>query len=270
MLTSVQNPLVKQIRKLHSAKYRKQLQRFLLEGTHLVQEAVMAGFPLETLCYTEDWQRKAPDLWQQLQGPPYGASLRCEVVSEAVMQAIATTVHPDGVVAIAQSRPETPVEIQRLGLILETIQDPGNIGTILRTAAAAGVDGIWLSAGSVDLENPKVLRASTGAWFRMPTLLCNNLIDQIRTYRKQGFQVIATTPKASLEYWSVDFNQPTLVLIGNEGAGLSPSLLAEADLQVSIPVAGVESLNAAIATAVVLYEAKRQHVQVQNRSQEMV
>lgn len=260
MLTSLQNSLVKQFRKLHSSKHRHLQGCFLLEGTHLLQEAALARWPLEVLCYTERWQEREQSLLDDLQG----SVPRCELVSHEVLAAIATTVNPDGVVAIAQSVPPKTISIQSLGLVLETLQDPGNVGTLLRTAAAAGVEGVLLSADSADLESPKVLRASAGAWFKVATAQCQNVLEQVQQYKAQGFQVIATTPHATLEYWAVDYTQPTLILVGNEGAGLSDALLSSADHQVSIPVsAGVESLNAAIATAVMLYEAKRQRTQTQ-------
>jgi TrmH family RNA methyltransferase len=258
MLTSLQNPLVKQLRKLHTAKYRRQQGCFLLEGTHLVQEATQVGWPIKVLCYTEGWQSKTNALLQQLQQ----IAERCERVSDEVMQAIATTVNPDGVIAIAPSMPQRAIVIQQLGLVLETIQDPGNVGTILRTAAATGVEGVLLSADTVDLENPKVLRASAGAWFRVASTVCDDLLGTVKAYQHQGFQVVATVPQTDLVYWSVDYTRPTIVLVGNEGAGLSNTLMQAADVQVSIPLsAGVESLNAAIATAVILYEANRQRIQ---------
>jgi RNA methyltransferase, TrmH family len=258
MLTSLQNPLVKQFRRLHAAKYRRQEQCFLLEGTHLLQEAVLVGWPLAVVCYIESWLAREPDLLARIQA----IVPRCEQVSEDVLTAIATTMHPDGVAAIARSSPSAPVSIQRLGLVLDTLQDPGNVGTILRTAAAAGVEGVLLNSGSVDLESPKVLRASAGAWFRVKTALCDDLLSTVGSYRQQGFQIVATTPKAELDYWAIDYTQPTLLMIGNEGAGLSEALIQAANLQVRIPLsAGVESLNAAIATAVMLYEAKRQCAQ---------
>jgi RNA methyltransferase, TrmH family len=255
MLTSLHNPLVKQVRKLHSSKYRRLHGCFLLEGTHLLQEAALAQWPLETLFYTERWQHREAQLLSELQGKVP----RCELVSVEVLEAIASTISPDGVVAVAQSAEPTALSIQSLGLVLETLQDPGNVGTMLRTAAASGVEGVLLSEDSADLESPKVLRATAGAWFRVATAQCQNVLDQVKQYQSKGFQVVATAPQATCEYWSVDYRQPTLIVVGNEGAGLSSALLQAADVQVSIPVsAGVESLNAAIATAVILYEAKRQ------------
>ncbi|MGB8701237.1 MAG: RNA methyltransferase [Thermosynechococcaceae cyanobacterium] len=255
MLTSPQSSLAKQLRKLHQAKGRREQACFLLEGTHLLHEALGVQWPLAVVCYTAAWQQKEAVLCSQLQQ----SSPRCELVSEAVLAAIATTVSPDGVVAAARSRTQGVFSPRSLGLVLETIQDPGNVGALLRTAAAAGVEGVLLDVGSADLESPKVLRSSAGAWFRVAAHRCEDVLTQVRDYRNQGFQVVATTPKADLDYWDLDYTRPTLVAVGNEGAGLSDDLMQLATVQVRIPLsAEVESLNAAIATAVVLYEAKRQ------------
>ncbi len=263
MLTSLQNPLVKQIRKLHRAKERREQSRFLLEGTHLLQEACAVGYPLETVCCTPAWLEAHTQLGQQLSS----LGLRVELVSEAVLQAMATTVHPDGVVAIVKRMP--PVVAERplqLGVALETLQDPGNLGTVIRTAAAAGTDRLWLSADSVDLDHPKVLRASAGQWFRLPMTVSQNLAAEIQQLQQAEVQIVATLPTTELLYWQVDFTRPTVVLLGNEGAGLSESLAALAAVAVKIPLAaGVESLNVGIAAALILYEARRQ-LMIQNGS----
>lgn len=258
MLTSSQNSLVKQIRKLHSVKYRREQQLFLLEGTHLLEEACAVKWPLMVICCTPEWQRRHENLLTQVQ-----QAQRIELVSPEVLQAIATTVQPDGVIAIAQSRALThqPVRLTHLGLILETIQDPGNLGTIIRTAAAAGAEGLYLSSDSVDLENSKVLRASAGQWFRLPLAVSADLKTEVSQYQAQGLQIVATQPDAELTYWDIDLKVPTLILLGNEGAGLSNDLTQLADQRVKIPLSqGVESLNVAIAAALLLYEAQRQRV----------
>ncbi|MDJ0737610.1 MAG: RNA methyltransferase [Nostocaceae cyanobacterium] len=257
MLTSLQNPLVKQIRKLHSAKERHKQQLFLLEGTHLLEEACTVNYPLVCLCCTSQWQNTHPQLWQTA----CSQCERAEIVSEEVLEAIATTVHPDGVIATAKrGNPQTQVPFTGLVLALETVQDPGNLGTIIRTAAAAGASGLWLSDDSVDLDNPKVLRATAGQWFRLPMAVTHNLNLTLQQAKEAGMQIIATLPTASLTHWEVDWCQPSLILLGNEGAGLSASLAALADVQVKIPLApGVESLNVAISAAIMLYEAQRQN-----------
>jgi RNA methyltransferase, TrmH family len=256
MLTSTQNPLVKQIRKLQGARERREQQLFLLEGTHLLQEACAVKYPLMTLCYTPKWQANHPDLWEMA----IEIGDRVELVSDEVMKAIATTIHPDGVMAIAprlaQSSPSIPAN---LTIVLSTIQDPGNLGTIIRTAAAAGADGLWVSQDSVDLDNPKVLRASAGQWFRLTMGVSDNLPQLIANYQQQGVKVISTTSFTETSYWDVDLRSPTLILLGNEGAGLSPELAALADIQVKIPMQpDVESLNVATAAALMLYEVRRQ------------
>lgn len=256
MLTSLQNPLVKQMRKLQRAKERREQSLFLLEGTHLLQEACAVSYPLETVCCTSDWQIQHAELWQKI----IQTASRVELVSPEVLQAIATTVNPDGIVATAQRLENRVIPRPiRLGVALETMQDPGNLGTVIRTAAAVGVEGLWLTEDSVDLDHPKVLRASAGQWFRLPMTVSHPLQSDLEQLKAENVQVVATLPTAELTYWQADLTQPTIVLLGNEGAGLSPALAALADLAVKIPLAaGVESLNVGIAAALILYEARRQ------------
>jgi TrmH family RNA methyltransferase len=180
-------------------------------------------------------------------------------VSSEVLKVIATTVQPDGVVATARRSSSHKVPFTGLGLALETVQDPGNLGTIIRTAAAAGATGLWLTGDSVDIDNPKVLRASAGQWFRLPMAVSPDLKVTVRGCQQAGMQVVATLPSAKLTYWEIDWRRPSLIMLGNEGAGLSSELALLADLQVRIPLSsGVESLNVAIAAALMLYEAQRQ------------
>jgi TrmH family RNA methyltransferase len=262
MLTSTQNPLVKKIKKLHTAKGRQEDQLFLLEGTHLLEEACAVDYPLVTVCCTPEWQERHQQLWQEVTQK----CQRAEVVSPEVLKAIATTVQPDGVVATATRLfpadsvpPQGEPILNFIGLALETVQDPGNLGTIIRTAAAAGAERLWLSRDSVDLDNPKVLRASAGQWFRLPMAVTLDLTDVVCQCQAQGIQVVATIPDATLSYWDIDLRRPTLILLGNEAAGLRADLERRADQQVKIPLAPeVESLNVAIAAALMLYEAQRQ------------
>lgn len=261
-IASIQNPLVKQVRKLHQPKERRRQALFLLEGTHVVEAADEAQYPLQQLFYTAEWWRRHGHLGQRLQDRAQDV----REVTPAVIKALATTVNPDGVMATAARRPFlTTVGYPSLGLVVERLQDPGNLGTMIRTVAAAGADGLWLSADSVDIDHPKVLRASAGQWFRAPLQVCDALPVALATAQAtatqsgQELQVVATTPSASTAYWTLDLHRPTVFLLGNEGSGLSDRLLAAATHHVSIPLAaGVESLNVAISAALFLYEARRQ------------
>jgi RNA methyltransferase, TrmH family len=256
ILTSTQNPLVKQVRKLHRSKEREKQNLLLIEGTNLVEAACHADYKLDIIFYTERWQQNHQPLCQIIaeQG------VRVEFVSPEILKAIATTVNPDGVVAIARRPIVEPIPaLKTVGLALERLQDPGNLGTIIRTAAATGADGLWLSADSVDFYSPKVLRASVGQWFRLPVITNQNLSQLVQQQEQQGVQIIATTSKATKTYWEVDFTRPSLILLGNEGAGLSSESIDLADVQIKIPLANqVESLNVAVASALLLYEAQRQ------------
>jgi TrmH family RNA methyltransferase len=257
MITSTRNPLVKDLRQLgKSAKARREQNLFLIEGTHALSEAIATSFPLATVCYTELWQQKNPDLYIQITT----TAEYPELVSEAVLKAIATTMNPDGVIAtVPLPKPAQNSNLKTIGLALETIQDPGNLGAIIRTAVAAGIDAVWVSADSVDLTSPKVIRASAGQWFRANLRSPHDLIAAVQQAKQQGIQVIATSADAQATYWEADFTQPCLILLGNEGNGLSTELAQTADLAVSIPLEqGVESLNLAVSAALILYEAKRQ------------
>lgn len=257
MITSIRNPLIKQIRKLHRTKGRREQNLLLLEGTHLVETAYQEDCSLMTVCCTEQWRDRYFQLWENVSK----RVKRSELVSIEVLSHITTTVNPDGVVATALFQPRTEEEITdlKLGLIIERLQDPGNLGTIIRTAAATEIDGIWLSDDSVDIDNPKVLRASAGAWFQVPIFVTSDLKSVIKKYKDQGVNIVATLPDTTETYWQLALTKPTLILLGNEGSGLSNSLISLADAFVSIPLGqGVESLNVAIATALLLYEAKRQ------------
>ncbi len=267
LITSRRNPLVKRLRSLHQAKGREQEQRLLLEGTNLLVEALRAHFPLETVCYTSAWTARQPELSQQLQRQFEAQSLRLVEVSEEVLGAIATTQAPDGIVAVAPRQtchqPQFPCS---LAVAVETLQDPGNLGTIIRTAAATDVAGLWLSQDSVAFDHPKVLRASAGQWFQLPLAVSTDLTQTLRQAKATGMQVVATLPTAEKAHWDLDWTQPSLIVLGNEGAGLSDAVAALADTQVQIPLwRGVESLNVAISLAVLLYEAQRQRRPEANR-----
>lgn len=257
ILTSIKNPLIKQVRKLHRAKERHKQNLLLLEGTNLIEAACQVDYKLDVIFYTASWQENH----QQLFGIIANKGLKMQLVSSEVLNAIATTVNPDGVVAIAPRRlvQEPFIAQTKLGIALERLQDPGNLGTIIRTAVATGVDSLWLSSDSVDINSPKVLRASVGEWFRLPIATSQDFSGLVQQHQQQGVQVIATTSQGNKTYWEIDFTRPSLILFGNEGAGLSTELIAMADEEVTIPLAnGVESLNLAVATALLLYEAQRQ------------
>ena len=306
LISSRRNPLVARLRALHQGRGRREQQRLLLEGTHLLQEVLRLGLTPDWLLATSTWIERHPDLLSQVrQGGP--STLNQRTVTEEVLAAIATTDHPDGVVLtlaldqLPQARPwpsqsaqpgdpagrnAPPAQVPDFVLALDRLQDPGNLGTLLRCALAAGVGEVWL-AGGADPYQPKVLRASAGAALALPMRRLETLAPALAEAASQGSQVVATvvaspgerpeeksgepTPARSLEtsglsvavrpYWQLDWGQPTVLLLGNEGAGLDPALVALASERVTIPhAAAVESLNVALAAAPLLLERWRQRL----------
>lgn len=248
MITSLQNPKVKVLRQLHHGKGRRQQQQFLLEGTHLVQEAIATGWPLDCVWCTEAWAAAHPDL---------AAAVEITLASEAVIIAIATTQTPDGVVAVAACPEAQPPALPRqLGVLLLNLQDPGNVGTLIRSAVAFGADGVWLSGDSVDPYHPKLVRATAGQWLRQPPQVVPDMAMWLGQCRAAGIQIVATgMASTATPVWDVDWRRPTLIVLGNEGAGVS----GEWEQWLQVPMqTEVESLNVAIAGSVVLYEAWRQ------------
>lgn len=265
---------MRRLRALHEPRGRRDQGLRLLEGTHLLQEVLRLGLTPVHLLATEDWAAAHGQLLERLPG-----GCRLQPVSAEVLEAVATTRHPDGVV-LTLPLPEEPRAVgpfsggdgQGLVLALDTIQDPGNLGTLMRTALAAGVDALWLADGA-DPHQPKVLRASAGAALGLPLWRASRpaLAAQLERSRAAGVQLVATQPPHSgaPPYWSLDWCRPTVLLLGSEGSGLAPELLALASHRVTIPHhPAVESLNVAVAAAPLLLERQRQQLVRQQLGQQ--
>ena len=218
-----------------------------------MKEAIDAAWPLSSVLYTEVWAEKHSGM---LGGLVPQARQQC--VSENVLRFVSTTENPDGVVAIAVERDATTFNSAiSLAVAVERLQSPGNLGTLIRVSTAAGADGIWMTADSVDPTHPKVLRASAGQWFRQPPRVVS-LVDWLDSRRREGTQVLAAATEGRA-LWDFDLKKPTVFLLGNEGAGLSWSMRDSSDDVISIPMAtGIESLNVATSGGLLLYEAVRQ------------
>jgi len=255
LISSRRNPLVRQLRQLHTPAGRRQQALLLLEGTHLVQEALRLGLAPRQVLATPQWCERHGSLLAALSTTPI-------LVSQDVLAAVATTDHPDGVV-LTLSPPQPSQQAGDFVLVLDGIQDPGNLGTLLRTALAAGIAQVWLAGGADPLQ-PKVLRASAGAALALPLrrLEREAVIALILQASAAGSQVVAAVPPAAAggrPYWELDWRLPTLLLLGAEGPGLSPALQQLATARVCIPHSdAVESLNVAVAAAPLLLERHRQ------------
>jgi len=260
VITSVQNPRVKAVRKLHEPKWRKREGLFLLEGTALVEEAARSKWPLEAVFATGDWLKR-----HDLDG------MIVEEVSDPVLSALSTLESPEGVVATARLPGDAPLpDVQHgsLWVVADAIQDPGNLGAIIRSADAAGADAILCGPGTADPFGPKAVRASMGSVLHLPIVSVPDLDAAHETARHAdprhgGMRWIALAPRAGKSLYEADLCGPIALWLGNEAAGLSSDALGQADEVVTVPMPGrAESLNAAASAAVVLFEAVRQRMRL--------
>lgn len=192
----------------------------------------------------------------------------CEVVSDRIFQAISDTVTPQGILAVVRQSNRTFEQIldgehsagSHCYMILENIQDPGNLGTIIRTSEGAGVSAVIMSRNTADIYNPKVVRSTMGSVFRVPYVYVEDLKEAVRKMKERNITIYAAHLNGNADYDEGDYTKPSAFLIGNEGNGLSRELAAQADRLIRIPMCGqVESLNAASAATVLMYESYRQN-----------
>jgi TrmH family RNA methyltransferase len=255
MITSAQNPKIQQVRALQGrGRARRAAQSFVIEGVRLVEEAFEAGWEAELVLHSDELNQRGQALLQGFQ--ERGASI--EAVSPNVMKAASDTQTPQGILAVVRMRSLPMPERPDFVFILDGVRDPGNLGTMLRTATAAGVEAVLLPVGSVDPFSPKVLRAGMGAHFRVP--IQNLDWEQIAgLVHSRHLHVYLAAARQGLPHTQADFRRPLALMIGGEaeGAGSSGRSLADECVHIAMP-GKVESLNAAAAAATLLFEVVRQ------------
>lgn len=258
MITSRDNDLIKLVSKLMtSAKARRENCLFAAEGVRLCRDALLSGAAVDTFIYTPRAAEKYPDDFRAL----CSSAERSVEVSNELFAKIADTGAPQGFMCIIRhdrSSHEFLPEPGRKYIALENIQDPSNLGTILRTAEALGTDGVILSADCCDIVSPKVVRGSMGAVFRLPYMTVPAFPESIHEWIRMGLACYASTPRDAQDIRTVDFSQGGIILIGNEGGGLRPETIEACSRRVRIEMRGrAESLNAAAAAAILMYEMFR-------------
>lgn len=256
VVTSVDNAAVKAARKLARRRDRDRSGTFLVEGPQAVGEAL--GH-LSRLFVTDP----ETDLVRQA----VSEGVDVVAVTERVLAHLADTVSPQGVVGVAQLAGVTLDEALSgadLVAVCWQVGDPGNLGTIIRSADAAGAGAVVCTAGSVDPTNPKAVRASAGSLFHLPVVADADPRTVLAACRSHGLHIVAAQPRGATAYTAVDFTRPTAVVLGSEAHGLPEEVLAVADAVAAVPIHGrAESLNLAVTAALLLYEAARQRAPTQ-------
>lgn len=255
MITSTSNAQVKRLLQLQrKSKARNEEQIFLVEGLRMFLEVpaerVQKVYISETL-YNKKEQELNLDRFS------------VEILSDTVFQYVADTKTPQGILCIVQQKKYDIDELLKLKnphfIVLDNLQDPGNLGTIVRTAEGAGVNAVFLSRESVDIYNPKTIRSTMGSIYRMPVIYVDDLLELLSLFKQKGIKSYAAHLDGEKAYDKENYQSGTAILVGNEGNGLRDEVASLADVWVQIPMQGqVESLNAAIAASILMFEVYRQ------------
>lgn len=257
MITAGNNPRVKKLVLLtQKAKARREQDVFITEGVKMFMEADLDI--IKEVYVSKSFYEKGTAR-EKLEQCNY------EVLSDELFKKVSDTQTPQGILCVMKQyhyRLEDLFQKKNpLFLILEDIQDPGNLGTMVRTAEGAGVDGIIMTKATVDIYNPKTIRSTMGSIYRMPFLYTDDLLSIMKQLQQRGVILYAAHLKGTTFYHQQDFKQATAFLIGNEGNGLKDETAEAADVYMKIPMEGkVESLNAAVASVILMYEAARQRM----------
>ena len=254
IITSGQNKIVKLVRMLREKKHRQAEGFFVVEGDKFVNE-IPAEWEIKCFVLSQNFANKTDFARFESVAAAY-------VAADSVFETMADTVSPQGVLAIVRQRVFKTEEIlggkRPLILMLDGINDPGNLGTIMRLAQSACVDGVLLSRDCVDIYNPKVVRAAAGSFFNLKFVYAD-LAKAAELIKAHGIKILASMPAEACSLYEMDLKQPLAFLIGNEARGISPVMAQLADMRVKIPMIGAaESLNASMACGIMVYEVLRQ------------
>lgn len=252
-ISSPHNPTFKAwVKLIQSHQARKRAQQALIDGVHLVSAAQEQNFSLHQLIVAEDFRQS-----QVFETLKQKCSVEVVCLSNKLFSILSPMPSPTGVMAVVGIPHLLPINKKGLVLALESIQDPGNVGTILRTAVACGVNQVWLDTKCADIWSPKVLRAGMGAHFAIDCVWGINLLEVLDDF--QGKIFATALDETSTPLYQASLTGDTLLIFGNEGGGISPAILQKVNEKIAIPMqAGIESLNVATAAAVCLYERYRQ------------
>lgn len=247
VITSKTNPIIKELKKLHQKKYREQTQQYMIEGFHLVEEAVKTNQVITHL-FVNTRGKQEWETWIEQQ------ALEATYLADEIFAMLSDSVTPQGILACVKM-PITPLD-QVCGkwLCLDRVQDPGNVGTMIRTADAAGFTGVILGKGTVDVYHPKVVRSMQGSQFHL-TIFRKDLADVCDTFTQMNIPIYGTElNEAAVDYRTIKPTQDMALILGNEGQGVASSLLENTTKNLYIPLLGqAESLNVGVAAGILMY-----------------
>ncbi len=258
-ISSKDNEFIKHIKKLKDKKYRDESNEYIIEGIKLIEEAINEKANIKQIVICEECG-KTQEIPKKLMYEI--ASYECIYVTENIFTNITDVKNPQGILAIIEkNNSKTEIDYKEdIIVALDDIQDPGNLGTILRTIDSIGLRQILLSKGTADSYNPKVVRSTMGAIFRVKIIECDDLVKNLKEVKKHKYELVVTSLQTDNNIYDINYHKKVIV-IGNEANGVSKEIQNIADKKVKIPMLGkTESLNASVATGIVLYEYVRQKI----------
>ncbi|WP_447409638.1 TrmH family RNA methyltransferase [Clostridium perfringens] len=251
-IESKNNNLFKEIKKLKEKKHRIKSNKYLIEGLRFVEEAIKSKVSIDSIIFTESFKEKNPELFLKI-----NENIKLIQMNEALLKQLCSTENPQGIVGVINMQ-NKELKSGELVVLVDKVQDPGNMGTIIRTAHAAGAAGIVMTKGTVDIYNDKTLRSTMGSIFYIP-IVEDDSLDFVKSLKKEGYKLVVSSLQGKNNFFEENLQGKVMIAVGNEGNGVSDEVYDIADIKVKIPMPGeAESLNVAVATSIMIYEKIRQ------------
>lgn len=252
IIESKDNKTIKEIKKLHEKKYRNAGNKFIVEGIRFVEEALKSDFEIECVIINEKLQEKVRPIVKK-------DSIKVLIVPQSIFDSICSTEKPQGIACVVKNKKLKPNLDSGFYVLLDKVQDPGNVGTIIRTANAAGASGVIATKGTVDLYNDKTLRATMGSIFKIPIIIDDDF-SFVMQLKNNDFKLISSSLDTDTNFYSLNLRNKVIIAVGNEGNGISDSIYNISDYKVKVPMPGnAESLNVSVAAGIMMFEIVRQN-----------
>lgn len=251
-IESKNNNSFKDIKKLKEKKHRVKNNKYIIEGLRFVDEALKSGVSIDSIIFTENFKEKNDEFFSKI-----SANVKLIQMNESLLKQLCSTENPQGVLAVVNMQ-NKELKDGELVILVDKVQDPGNMGTIIRTAHAAGASGIVVIKGTVDIYNDKTLRSTMGSIFYIPVVEDDSL-EYIKSLKEDGYRLVVSSLQGKNNFFEEDLQGKVIIAVGNEGNGISDEVYEISDVKVKIPMPGnAESLNVAVATSIMIYEKIRQ------------
>jgi TrmH family RNA methyltransferase len=259
VIESRDNSLIKEVKKLKEKKHRIEKEQFLIEGFRFVEEALKSSFEVPYIFLSEEAQNRYEDfkLHEKLQ-----SGTKIYLVKDSILKQLSSTETPQGIAAVVKNKAVDLQNKQGFYILVDKLQDPGNMGTIIRSAHASGAIGIIMTKGTVDPYNEKTLRSTMGSIFNIEIIEDFDL-SKTKGLKNSGFKLIVSSLEDSQDFFTVDLSGKVIIAVGNEGSGISDEIYSLEDIRVKIPMpGGAESLNAGAAASIMMFEIVRQKLTI--------